>query len=196
MLQKGINMPPKAKFTKEELVIAALDLVRECGYTALTARNLGARLGCSSRPIFTLYTSMAELQHDVLIRAYALYHQYVAEETASGRYPPYKASGMAYIRFAMQERTLFELLFMRPRTEQEMQQPFTDPIIIERILQANQITYEQAQQLYLEMWIFVHGIATMLVTSYFTLEWEQISDLLTDAYQALRAKILSKGERT
>lgn len=189
-------MPPKAKFTKEELVIAALDLVRECGYTALTARNLGARLGCSSRPIFTLYTSMAELQHDVLIRAYALYHQYVAEETASGRYPPYKASGMAYIRFAMHERTLFELLFMRPRTEQEMQQPFTDPIIIERILQANQITYEQAQQLYLEMWIFVHGIATMLVTSYFTLEWEQISDLLTDAYQALRAKILSKGERT
>ena len=187
-------MPPKAIFTKEELVAAALDLVREQGYTALTARNLGARLGCSSRPIFTLYASMAELQQDVLTHAYDLYHQYIAEETSSGRYPPYKASGMAYIRFAMQERTLFELLFMRPRSQQEIQQSFADPMIIERILQANQITYEQAQQLYLEMWIFVHGIATMLATSYFTLEWEQISELLTDAYQALRIKILSKGE--
>lgn len=31
----------------------------------------------------------------------------------SGEYPPYKASGMAYIDFARREKHLFRLLFMR-----------------------------------------------------------------------------------
>ena len=60
-------MPPKAKFTKQELIDAAIDLIREGGADALSARNLGERLSCSSRPIFTLYESMAQLQHDVLV---------------------------------------------------------------------------------------------------------------------------------
>ena len=97
-------MPPKARFTKQELIDASLVLIRKEGMDALSARNLGEHLGCSSRPIFTLYASMTELQHDVLVQAYDLYHQYIAEETASGKYPPYKASGMAYIRFAMEEK--------------------------------------------------------------------------------------------
>lgn len=40
-------MPPKAKFTREEIIAAGLDLVREEGFSALTARGLGARLGLS-----------------------------------------------------------------------------------------------------------------------------------------------------
>ena len=41
-----------------------------------------------------------------------MYRQYIAEDMSSGEYPPYKASGMAYIRFADEERELFRLLFM------------------------------------------------------------------------------------
>ncbi|MBQ7338092.1 MAG: WHG domain-containing protein [Clostridia bacterium] len=186
-------MPPKAKFTKQEIVDAALSLIRERGTDALTARNLGQQLGSSSRPIFTLYQSMAQLQADVIDAAYALYHDYIARETATGLYPPYKASGMAYIRFAVEETSLFELLFMRKRTQEEIAVGICDPVIIERILQANAITREQAEQLYLEMWICVHGIATMLATSYFTMEWDRISEILTDTYQALREKIQKKG---
>ena len=189
-------MPPKAKFTKQELIDAAIALIREGGANALSARNLGERLDCSSRPIFTLYASMTELQHDVLVQAYALYHQYVAEETSSGKYPPYKASGMAYIRFAMEEKELFKLLFMRERTQDEISEDFCDPIIIERVLQANHCTYEQARQLYLSMWIHAHGIATMLVTSYFTMSVEEISAQMTLAYTSIRDQIIQKGENT
>ena len=38
---------------------------------------------------------------------------------SAGQYPPYKASGMAYIRFAREQRELFKLLFMRDRTNEE-----------------------------------------------------------------------------
>ena len=54
-------MPPKPKFTKEEIVAAALELVSEKGIEALTARELGVRLGSSARPIFTAFNSMEEV---------------------------------------------------------------------------------------------------------------------------------------
>lgn len=47
-------MPPKAKFTKEQIVNAALDIIRENGTSELTARALGKRLGSSACPIFTV----------------------------------------------------------------------------------------------------------------------------------------------
>ena len=58
-------MPPKPKFTKEEIVQAALELVSEKGMEALTARDLGARLGSSARPVFTVFQSMEEVQRQV-----------------------------------------------------------------------------------------------------------------------------------
>ena len=58
-------MPPKPKFTREEIIEAALQLVSERGMAALTARDLGERLGSSARPIFTLFKNMEEVQQEV-----------------------------------------------------------------------------------------------------------------------------------
>ena len=51
-------MPPKVKFTKEEIVNAALDVARIKGVGAVTTRDIGAALGVSTRPIFTYFHSM------------------------------------------------------------------------------------------------------------------------------------------
>lgn len=51
-------MPPKPKFTKDEIVDAALDIVSRDGVEAMTAREVGERLGSSARPIFTVFGSM------------------------------------------------------------------------------------------------------------------------------------------
>ena len=40
-------MPPKAKFTRAEIIEAALNIVRTDGYEALTSRALGTYLGSS-----------------------------------------------------------------------------------------------------------------------------------------------------
>ena len=58
-------MPPKPKFSRDEIVQAALALVSEKGAEALTARELGMRLGSSARPIFTVFKGMEELQGEV-----------------------------------------------------------------------------------------------------------------------------------
>ena len=55
-------MPPKAKFSKEEIIKAAVNLVRTEGAQALTARALGTKLGVSSSPVFTFFQSMDEVR--------------------------------------------------------------------------------------------------------------------------------------
>ena len=55
-------MPPKARFSKEEIVSMALQITREHGIGAVTARELGARLGSSARPIFTVFQNMDSKQ--------------------------------------------------------------------------------------------------------------------------------------
>lgn len=64
--KEGKKMPPKFKFTREEIIQAALDLTRESGIAAVTARGLGAKLGSSVKPIFSLFENMEEVQNEVL----------------------------------------------------------------------------------------------------------------------------------
>ena len=112
-------MPPKCRFTREQIIQVALELTAEKGIGALTARSLAQRLGSSAKPIFGLFTNMEEVQQEVLKAADQRYQAYLQEDMSAGQYPPYKASGMAYIRFAREQRELFKLLFMRDRTNEE-----------------------------------------------------------------------------
>ena len=58
-------MPPKAKYTREEIVKTAYQMTRENGIESVMARELGKRLGTSSSPIFTAFKNMGELQEEV-----------------------------------------------------------------------------------------------------------------------------------
>ena len=87
-------MPPKVRFTREEIMAAALDMTKESGISSVTARGLGARLGSSAKPIFGLFQNMEEVHREVMAAANELYNGYLKREMESGKYPPYKASGM------------------------------------------------------------------------------------------------------
>lgn len=191
-------MPPKCRFTREEIIQAALDLTAEKGVGALTARGLAQRLGSSAKPIFGLFANMEEVQQEVVKAANLRYQEYLRQDMSAGRYPPYKASGMAYIRFAREQKELFKLLFMRDRTHEEKASGDELEALLGLIQKNMGLSRDDAYRFHLEMWIYVHGIATMIATAY--LEWDMdfISAALTDAYQGLRLRFLSKeteGER-
>ena len=188
-------MPPKAKFTKEELVEAALTLVQAQGADALTARALGTTLGCSTRPIFTVFQNMQQLQQAVLTAADARYQACLREEMQSGRWPPYKASGHGYIRFAREQPELFRLLFMRDRSGEAIPEGPDEQVqpIVELVKQATGLGDEEAWLFHVEMWIFVHGIATMIVTGFLNWESDAIDRVLSDAYAGLCARFVQGG---
>lgn len=194
-----IILPPKQKFTKEEIINTAFNLVRRDGITALTARGLGVELGTSSRPIFTAFRNMEEVQQETMQAARALYNRYVEkgfkEEIA------FRGVGMQYLRFAKEESHLFELLFM---TSGETAFHLNEilPVIddnSDKILNSIQEPYglsrEDSYKLYQALWIFTHGIACLYVTGVSRLSEEEASELLTEVFTGLIIKMKNEGKQ-
>jgi len=187
-------MPPKFKFTRDEITSAALNVTRRAGLSGLTARALAAELGCSAKPIFGLFKNMEEVQQEVAKAAHDLYQSYLNEDMEKGKYPPYKASGMAYIRFAREEKELFKLLFMRDRSVEKVEENTEEMRPLLQLIQKDTEMNEQdAHTFHIEMWIFVHGMATMLATNYLDLEEAYISRVITDAYKGIKSRF-KKGQ--
>ena len=172
-------MPPKAKFTKAEIIEAALNIVRADGYEALTSRALGTYLGSSARPIFTVFK------------------EYVNKGLTTE--PPFKGVGTQYILFAVNEPKLFQLLFM---TEQKQIPDLSGvlPLIdesYEQILLSIQDDYKickaAGKKLYHHLWIYTHGIATLCATKMCRFTDEEISTMITEVCMSILKK-LKEGE--
>ena len=188
-------MPPKVKITKNDIISRTLDLVRERGVDAINARSIAGALGCSTQPIFSNFESLEQLEREVYKAAYELYLSYIENEVKNGKYPAYKSFGMAYVRFAREECELFKMLFMCQRDGEKLDSTPDVDKSIEMIMQANGICRKTAELIHLEMWAFVHGIATMLATSFLNLDEELISQMLTDVYQGVRDKLLKEKNK-
>lgn len=159
-------MPPKAKFTKEEITKTALEIVKTDGFEALISREPGTLLGSSARPIFTVFKNMEEVQQAVIQAAKILYKEYVNKGLTEEH--PFKGVGTQYILFSVNEPKLFQLLFM---TGQEQTPDLAGVLLLieesyEKILLSIQEDYEidrlLAEKLYRHLWIYTHGIARAL----------------------------------
>ncbi len=180
-------MAPPQKFNREEILKAALSLVRTEGAGALTARRLAEVLHSSPKPIFGLFTGMEEVRAGVLQAARDCYRRLSEQMVAEGELPPYKAIGMAYIRFASQEPELFRLLFMRDRRGEASEGEDAGLTSLYAMLSERfRLDAEEARLFHAENWIFVHGIAVMIATSYLDWSEEMCSRVLSDAYQGLK----------
>lgn len=186
-------MPPKAKFTKSEIIEAALNIVRTEGYEALTSRALGTHLGSSARPIFTVFRNMEEVQQATIESAKALYKKYVTRGLEED--PPFKGVGTQYILFSVNEPKLFHLLFM---TEQKQIPdlsgvlPLTDESyedILLSIQKDHEISELSAKKLYRHLWIYTHGIASLCATKMCRFTGEEISMMITEVCMSILKKI-------
>ena len=173
-------MPPKPKFTKEELIQAALELTREGGLELVVARNLGKKLNTAPSTIFTHFDSVEEIRQAVLDAARELYNGYVEEGLAM--VPPMKGFGVQYIRFAMEESNLYSILFMNKRKEFKYVDFIIDEGHYEKVIAAAEesfsINREQAEFVYHNMWAYAHGIAVMSATGVCSFSVEEVSKML------------------
>lgn len=190
-------MPPKAKFTREQITEAALDIVREEGLDNLTARALGQRLGSSACPIFTVFENMEEVQQAILRAARGIYKQYV--DRGLSEKIAFKGVGTQYILFAVNEPRLFQILFMSehgsvPNLDNVL--PMIDESygrILSSITTAYGMREEMAERLYRHLWIYTHGIATLCATRMCRFSGEEISNMMTEVCKSL-LKYMGEGD--
>ena len=185
-------MPPRAKFTREQIVNAALDIISENGTSELTARALGKRLGSSACPIFTVFDGMEEVLTETVKAAKALYNSYVKEGLKAT--PAFKGVGMQYVNFAVREPKLFQLLFMTEQTQNPTMEnvlPVIDdnyPVILKSVEDSYVLTQNDAERLYRHLWIYPHGIAALIATNMCTFTPEETGKMLTE----VRISVLSQ----
>ena len=182
-------MPPKPKFTREEIVAAALELVSEKGMSALTSRDLGIRLGSSARPIFTVFNSMQEVQDAVMLAAMERFEEYAHK--AAHMEPVFKQVGMQMILFAKEEPKLYQLIFMSSISEA---QTFDDIYahlgsVADECLNVLQKDYDlskdNAKTLFEHVWIHTFGIGALCATGMCDFSHEQIAEMLTQDFTAM-----------
>ena len=186
-------MPPKVKYSKEQIVEAAFSMVRKYGEGILSARNIAAELGCSTAPIFTAFSSIEELRAAVFERAYELYEQYARE--AAEITPAFKSAGLKYIQFAKDEPELFKMIFMSSDDEDTDKHYFPWRYRGEReIREGIETSYgyeeERAMKIYNHMSVYAHGIATLYAHGNCVFSDEDVSRMLSEVFLAL-----TKGEK-
>lgn len=158
-------MPPKPRFTKEEIAAAALALIKEKGVSALTARELGSRLGTSARPIFTTFRNMDEVKWAARALALREFEAYASDFTDYT--PAFKRIGMLMVSYAIHEPELFKLLFMQEHTEgQSFENTIRDlgsiaDVCMELIQRDYDMTPAESRVLFEQMWVHAFGMGAL-----------------------------------
>ena len=182
-------MPPKPKFTKEEIVAAALELVSEKGIEALTARELGARLGSSARPIFTVFNSMEEVQVEVRAAALKRFESYA--EKAMHYTPVFKQVGMQMILFAMEEPKLYQLVYMSENAGATDFEGIVDrlgdvaQLCVDVIQRDYSLSEKDAKALFEHVWIYTFGIGALCATGMCRFSQDEIIQMLGQDFMAM-----------
>jgi AcrR family transcriptional regulator len=181
-------MARETKISQEMVINGALKLVQREGYDALNARSLAKELGCSTQPLFSRFKNIDDLKNALIERIYNIYLERLYASVESGKYPSYKATGMAYVEFAKEEKNFFKLLFMRDRTDEQKLVSADWEIAVSMIREIFDISKEEADKIHAQMWFFVHGIAVMLATGFEEIDLDTASQYITDIYNGVKLR--------
>ena len=188
-------MPPRPRFTEKEIVDVALGLVSEKGITALTARELGQYLGSSTRPIFTVFENMEEVQKRVKAAAWEKFESYTAK--AMNYTPAFKQVGMQMVLFAVEEPKLYQLLFMQENSEVRGFRDLlprlgsTAETCLAMITDDYGLTEEEANLLFENVWVYTYGIGALCATRACSFSEEELVRMLGTDFMAMIAFIKS-----
>lgn len=193
-------MPPRAKYSKEEIIEIAFQMARENGLESVVARELGKKLGTSSSPIFTAFKNMDELHAEIRKKAMKEFESYVKD--ALNYTPAFKQVGVKMIQFAFNEPKLFKILYMQ---EHGQYQTFDDlvgelgdtvDVCLKCIQEDYALSMAEAKILFQQVWLHTFGIGVLVAGKVCQLSEEQISEMLSLEFQGTLMLIKSGKFKT
>ena len=181
-------MPTKIKISKDMILDAAFEIVRKDGMEKLSNRELASKLKCSIRPIYYQFENVEEMQKELYLKIEQYFYKFILDNMVEG-IPKYKQVGINYIKFAKKEKKLFQTLFMTDvglTPDAFVSKAGEDYKEIEKFIKISaNIKEEDIKDFHTKMWIFCHGIATLVANDTIKLTDNQIQDLLSYEFQAL-----------
>ena len=181
-------MPTKIRISKDMILDAAFEIARQEGMEKLSNRELAKKLKCSIRPIYYQFENVEEMQKELYLKIEQYFYKFILDNMVE-EIPKYKQVGINYIKFAKKEKKLFQTLFMTDvglTPDAFVSKAGEDYKEIEKFIKISaNIKEEDIKDFHTKMWIFCHGIATLVANDTIKLTDNQIQDLLSCEFQAL-----------
>jgi AcrR family transcriptional regulator len=154
-------MAPKNSATREEIIETAFSIVQQEGMAALTARNVAQRMGLSTRPVYSHFASMKDLQQEAMRKAGELMLAYVSKCYTKDIFLN-MGTGAAF--FARDHKTLYRILFMENNDFKDLLNDFRMDLSkqMKKDERFSRMTQKQRDDLLNKMWIFTHGLASFI----------------------------------
>ena len=173
--------------TKENIVLSAVKLINDEGYSALNARSLAKKIGISTKPLYRIYENMDEIKKDVLAEIYRQYDEFINSKIDSKN--AILTLCISYVEFANSYKNLFSSLFLSDnlkwnKIEDVFDEKWNQSTII-NLVNKHGYTFEEAKDLFLHMWLYSNGLATLVATNQIILDEETITVKLVKTYKSL-----------
>lgn len=182
-------MPAQRKASKNEIIDAAFEVLREGGFAAVNARSVAAKLGCSTQPIYFSFRNMDELKTALAERAAELHTRRVRESLRAheGNDSRYSSYGMGFVKFAAEERQLFRWLYLEDGQSGNYRSDVLADEVIGVITDEFGYSAEIARNFHRDMTYFTYGLAILANTGHLNLTESGLREAFRREFRALVA---------
>lgn len=181
-------MSKNVTITKEMILVSAFDIVREKGLEGISNRELAKKLNCSIRPIYYQFQNVEELYNELYVEIEKYFYKFLMDNMNDDM-PKYKQVGINYIKFAKEEKEFFKILFMSEvdlGLNNFIAKDMEDFKELSKLIKiSTNLNDEDIESFHIKMWIFSHGLATLVASSTLNISDKQLKQLLSLEFQAL-----------
>lgn len=181
---REFKMPPTPIITKQDILNAGIQLIRENGIRSVNARSLAKSLSCSTKPLFRIYKNMEELKKDIKKELDNYYNDFMEKNMTNEN--RLLSQGISYIEFARSEKMIFSSLFMNMTMAgsslQDIIHAEWNRASIENTKALTGLSTEKAEMLFINFWLYSHGIATQIVSNDIDIPLDLVKKLLKNAF--------------
>ena len=160
-------MAPKPKITREMIIDAAVEVVRQKGYENINARTVAEQLNCSTQPVMYHFATIDSLKQAAYKQTDQFHTEYLM--TIQDGQDPVLGIGLNYIRFAVKEPKLFRFLFQSgyARENSLMEMVGSEELIpvLTAMQEGSGLSIEKTRQIFLTVALFAHGYASIIANN-------------------------------
>ena len=182
-------MPAAKRVSRDQIIDAAVDVLRDGGFSAVNARSVAKKIGCSTQPIYFSFKSMDELKAALTERAIQMHTQRVRDSLRrhEGNDSRYSSYGMGFVKFAAEEKQLFRWLYLEGQQLGPYQSDILMQEIIGVIVDEFGYTEDVARRFHQDMIYFTYGLAILANTDHLHLMEPELREALRREFRALIA---------
>ena len=156
---------PKIKFTKNDILNAAYDVMKQNGIKHISARRIAEKFKGSTAPIYANFSTIDELKKEVIRMAEEklneyLYRDYTGRELFD--------AAMGFVKFARDEKELFRAIFLDAAEgfsdlfDKTMRALLKEEIVLKSF---PKLSFTQAKDGIERLWVHLFGYATLVFVS-------------------------------